>query len=154
MKKLKRSMLVVLGATLMLISLSSLSSHAHATPSTEHPKQHFHKHHKRRPADAGFLIKDTAAILGIQPQALISQLKQGKSLLQIAQSSKGMSEEEYLQKLTTLAHEHLNQAVATKKITNEHAEELKAKLPNVLKKAIHHQWKKPNHTPQFRNNTV
>ncbi|MNJ48282.1 hypothetical protein D3C77_434720 [compost metagenome] len=151
MKKLKRSMLLFLGTTLMMMSFSTLISNVHATPSTEHPKHHFHK---RRPADGGFLIKDTAAILGIQPQVLISQLKQGKSLLQVAQSSKGLNEEEYLQKLTTLAHEHLNQAVATKKMTIAHAEELKAKLPSVLKKAIHHQWKKPDHTPQFMNNTV
>lgn len=153
MKLLKQSLLVLITITLMLLNVSIFMPSTQAA-APEHPKRHVHK--GKRPADGGFLIKDTATILGIEPQSLLIQLQQGKTLLQVAQSSKGLSEQEYLQKLTTLAHDHLNQAVLAKRMTSQHAEEIKAKLPTILKKAIHHRWKKPehNHTSHFSKNMM
>ena len=98
-------------------------------------------------------MRDTAVMIGMQPQALVAQLKQGKTLLQIVQS-KGITEKQYLHRLTTLAHGHLNQAVLNKSITHEQAEQLKAKLPSVLSRAIHHKWQQAVPKPQFSNNSI
>lgn len=141
-------MLLIAFMLMSMISLSSLVFPAYANPQHPiHPKHH--SHHKLH--GGGFIVKDTAAMIGIQPQALIAELKQGKTLLQIVQS-KGITEQQYIHRLTTLAHEHLNQAVLNKSMTHEQAEQLKAKLPNVLSRAIHHKWQHAVPKPQFSNN--
>lgn len=136
----------------MLMSMTSLSSLVPATYANPqhpiHPKPH--SHHKLH---GGFIVKDTAVMIGMKPQALITELKKGKTLLQIVQS-KGITEQQYIHRLTTLAHGHLNQAVVNKSITNEQAEQLKAKLPSVLSRAIHHKWQQPVPKPQISNNSI
>lgn len=145
MKKTKLILLIAF----MLMSMTSFLPSTYANPQHPiHPKHH--SHHK---LNGGFLVKDTADMIGMQPQALVSQLKQGKTLLQIVQS-KGITEQQYIHRLTTLAYGHLNQAVVKKSITQEQAEQLKAKLPSVLSRAIHHKWQKPIPKPQFSNNSI
>lgn len=142
-------MLLIAFMLMSMISLSSLVSPAYANPQQPiHPKHH--PHHKLH---GGFLVKDTAVMIGMKPQALIAELKQGKTLLQIVQS-KGITEQQYIHRLTTLAHGHLNQAVLNKSITHEQAEQLKAKLPSVLSRAIHHKWQQAVPKPQFSNNSI
>lgn len=136
----------------MLISMAKLSS---LIPTTFANQQHpIHpKHHSHHKLHGGFIVKDTAAMIGMKPQALITELKKGKTLLQIVQS-KGITEQQYIHKLTTLAHGHLNQAVVNKSITHDQAERLKAKLPSVLSRAIHHNWQQTVPKPQFSNNSI
>jgi hypothetical protein len=148
MKKTKFMLLIAF----MLMSMASVSS---LVPTTfANPQHPIHpKHNSYFKLDGGFLVRDTAVMIGMQPQALVAQLKQGKTLLQIVQS-KGITEQQYIHRLTTLAHGHLNQAVVNKSITHEQAEQLKAKLPSVLSRAIHHKWQQAVPKPQFSNNSI
>lgn len=144
--------MLLIAFMLMSMSMAGLSSLIPTTfANPQHPNHP--KHHSHLKLHGGFIVKDTAAMIGMQPQALVAQLKQGKTLLQIVQS-KGITEQQYIHRLTTLAHGHLNQAVVNKSITHEQAEQLKAKLPSVLNRAIHHKWQQAAPKPQFSNNSI
>lgn len=105
-------------------------------------QEHRHKHGHRL-IHGGHIVKDTANMLEMKPQVLVDQLKQGKSLLQVVQSSKGWTEAQYLQKLTESAHSHIAQAQAEGKISAEDAARLKSRLPDKLKRIIHRTWNQP-----------
>ncbi|MEF2965287.1 hypothetical protein V3851_05530 [Paenibacillus sp. M1] len=115
------------------------------------------KHHHPRHVHGGHIVKDTAALLGVPPKSIVEQLKQGKSLLQVVQTTKGWSEDEYLKKLTEKASQNIDQAVAEGKIDKEKAAKIKADLPERLKKMIHRTWKdkSPGHpTIEYHTNHI
>ncbi|MBW4840410.1 MAG: hypothetical protein KZY74_13535 [Paenibacillaceae bacterium] len=120
---------------------------------TDTKHHHPHGHHFR----GGHILTDTAELLGIEPKALVVQLKQGKTLLQIVQAQKGWSEDEYLKKLTESANRNIDQALAEGKIDKEKADKIKSKLPEKLKKVINRSWKdrEPGQpTADYQNNQV
>lgn len=122
-------------------------------PSQNETKQHHHHGHFR----GGHIVKDTAELMGVEPNTVMEQLKQGKTLLQIVQASKGWSEEEYLKKLTETANRNIDKALAEGKIDREKASEIKAKLPEKLKKVINRSFKDrgPGQpTADYQNNQV
>lgn len=126
---------------------------ANPTPS-QMEANHRHPHGHFR---GGHIVKDTAEMLGIEPKALVGQLKQGKTLLQIVQAQKGWSEAEYLKKLTETANRNIDQALAEGKIDKEKADRIKSKLPDKLKKVINRSWKdrEPGQpTADYQNNQV
>lgn len=121
------------------------------------PSQTETKHPPHGHFRGGHIVKDTAELLGIEPKALVEQLKQGKTLLQIVQAEKGWSEEEYLKKLTESANRNIDKALAEGKIDRTKADKIKAKLPYKLKKVIHRSWKdrEPGHpTADYQNNQI
>lgn len=123
-------------------------------PSQTETKHHPHPHGHFR---GGHIVKDTAELLGTDPKVLVGQLKQGKTLLQIVQSEKGWSEEEYLKKLTESANRNIDKALAEGKIDREKANKIKAKLPEKLKKVINRSWKDRDTgqpAADYRNNQV
>lgn len=83
----------------------------------------------------GNLLKETAAILGLDEKALVEKLKAGQTLSEIAQAA-GVSEADLLQKLTDAATKKLDEAVAAGKLTQEQADKLKADLSAKLKEGI------------------
>lgn len=103
-------------------------------------QEHPHKHGHHRPVHGGHIVKDTADLLGIKPQALVEELKQGKTLLEIVQSSKGWTEEQYVQKLTESADSHIAKAQAEGKLSTEEAARMKERLPGKLKRIINRTW--------------
>lgn len=112
--------------------VSPSPSQTEARPHQPHPHGHFRGAH---------IVQDTAEMLGMEPKALVDQLKQGRTLLQVVQAKKGWSEEEYLKKLTESASQNIDKALAEGKIDQERADKMKAKLPEKLKKVINRNWK-------------
>lgn len=119
-----------------------------------------HSHHQKPPfrhIRGGHIVKDTAEMVGMEPKVLVDQLKQGKTLLQIVQTSKGWSEEEYLKKLAAKASANIDRAVAEGKLDQDKAARIKASLPDKLKTIIHRNWKNqmPGHPAmEYHNNQI
>ncbi|WP_068786111.1 hypothetical protein [Paenibacillus phocaensis] len=114
-------------------------------------------HHPHGHLRGAHIIKDTAELLGMEPKALVQQLRQGKTLLQVVQAEKGWSEEEYLKKLTEAANRNIEKALAEGKIDRDKADKIKSKLPEKLKKVINRSWKdrQPGQpTVDYQNNQV
>ncbi|TDF92376.1 hypothetical protein [Paenibacillus piri] len=84
---------------------------------------------------SGNVIKETAALLGVDATVVMDELKQGKSLLQLAQD-KGLTKEDYLQKLTEAEKEAIAAAVTAGKLTQEQADKQTANLTDRLTKEI------------------
>lgn len=105
----------------------------------------------------GHIVKDTADLLGMDPKALLVQLHQGKTLLQIAQDRKGWSEAEYIQKLTVTIYRNIDKAIAAGKLDQIKAKKIKTGLPDKLSRVIKRPWKQhpPGYpTNDYRNNQV
>jgi hypothetical protein len=83
------------------------------------------------------LIKETATILGVDPTTITDQLKQGKTLVQVAQA-KGITEDILLQKLTDAENQSIAAAVTSGKITQAQADKIKSGLAARLKKEVEH----------------
>jgi hypothetical protein len=83
------------------------------------------------------LIKETATILSVDPTTITDQLKQGKTLVQIAQA-KGTTEDVLLQKLTDAENQSIAAQLASGKITQAQADKMKSKLAAQLKKEVEH----------------
>ncbi|MEK5475775.1 hypothetical protein NYE70_02370 [Paenibacillus sp. FSL R5-0407] len=130
----------------------------HATTQPESKDPHVkHPHPPFRHFHGGHIVKDTAELLGIESKVVIEQLKQGKSLLQVAQATKGWSEEEYLKKLNEKAVQNIDKAVAEGKLEAEKASRLKEVLPEKLKKMITRTWKSNSSghpTMDYQNNQI
>lgn len=126
------------------------------TPSPAQNESKFHHHHGH--LRGGHIVKETAEMLGMEPKALVEQLKQGKTLLEVVQTQKGWSEDDYLKKLTETANRNIDQAVAEGKLEREKADSIKAQLPEKLKKTINRSWKNrmPGGHPaaDYQNNQV
>lgn len=165
---MKSALAILLGCSLAAAAIPAYAEEATAlagqtqetpeTPQTPSPKPHesrFHHHHGH--FRGGHIVKETAEMLGMEPMALVEQLKQGKTLLQVVQAQKGWSEEEYLKKLTETANRNIDQAVAEGKLDRDKANRIKAQLPEKLKKAINRSWKDrmPGHpAADYQNNQV
>lgn len=97
--------------------------------------------HSCRAMRCGPIVKDTAELIGLPPEEVMSQLKQGKTLAQIVQNTKGWTEEQYLSRLTAKATSKIDQIVTQGLLDKQKAEQIKASLPHKLKRAIHRNWK-------------
>lgn len=73
------------------------------------------------------IIEEAAAILGVDHETLESQLKDGKSIVEIA-AGKGITEEALIQKLMAERISKLEEGVKSGKLTQERADTIKAKL--------------------------
>ncbi|MDF2960812.1 MAG: hypothetical protein K0S39_2547 [Paenibacillus sp.] len=95
----------------------------------------FGGHEKRQGFRGGSIIQETAALLGVEPSEITEALKAGKTLLQIAQE-KGLSEADYLQKLTDAKNKAIAEAVSSGKLTQEQADKITSGLAERLQKEI------------------
>lgn len=89
-----------------------------------------------RGAHGGSALQNAAAVIGVEQNVIIEELKQGKTLAQIAQEKAGLSEEDFVQKLTAAATKAIDEAVASGKLTQEQADKQKANLADRLKKEV------------------
>ncbi|USB32165.1 hypothetical protein [Paenibacillus sp. YPG26] len=97
----------------------------------------------------GHLVRETASLLGISHEAVIAELKQGKSLRQIALEKKGWSEADYVLKLKNSISARIDHSVASGKLSPDKADKFKALLPGKIQKAVNRTCKgmliKPPH---------
>jgi len=156
--------LVLSGLTSLLLLFSSFLPPASAAAaedtteqgttqtSLEHGKQR-HRHG----CHGGHILGDSAKLLGIEPKSLVQQLRQGKTLLQIAQANKGWNEQEFVKRLAESATIQIDLALALGKIDQAKADKMKADLPNRLKTAVNRTWKdepRTNPTTNYQNNKI
>jgi hypothetical protein len=81
------------------------------------------------------LIQEAATILGVDQTTITDQLKQGQTLVQVAQG-KGMTEDVLLQKLTDAENQSIDAAVTAGTITQAQADKKKSGLAARLKKEV------------------
>ncbi|MGQ7884517.1 hypothetical protein [Paenibacillus sp. WC2504] len=79
---------------------------------------------------------DFAAILGIDQTVLKDEIKQGKTLVQIAQEKANLTEEALLAKLTEAETKKIDDAVTAGKLKQEQADKMKSGLADRLKKMV------------------
>lgn len=79
---------------------------------------------------------DFASILGIEQTVLKEEIKQGKTLAQIAQDKANFTEEALLAKLTESQTKKIDDALSAGKIKQEQADKLKSGLADRLKKIV------------------
>lgn len=124
-------------ATVAIPAYAASSDNAPRIQSNTNPSEQ----HSCRTMRCGPIVKDTAELIGLTPEAVMAQLHQGKSLVQIVKNTKGWSEEQYLAMLTVKATTKIDQIVSQGLLDKQKAEQIKAALPHKLKKAIHRNWK-------------
>ncbi|MBP1965876.1 hypothetical protein [Paenibacillus aceris] len=100
-----------------------------------------HKDQGHGPVKGGFEFGkggpfDFAAVLGIDPSVLKEEIKQGKTLVQIAQDKANLTEDALLAKLTETETKKIDDALAAGKIKQEQADKMKAGLADRLKKIV------------------
>lgn len=82
-----------------------------------------------------FRMEAAAEALGLTTDELKAQLQDGKTLAEIA-TDQGVDRQALVDALVASATERIDQAVANGKVTQEKADELKAKLPEVIGKIV------------------
>lgn len=83
----------------------------------------------------GQAVKHSADILGIEQSALMEEMKEGKTLLQIAEE-KGLTQEQFLEQLTSAVEQSIDTALSEGKITQEQADKQKEGLKDRLSEEI------------------
>jgi hypothetical protein len=106
-----------------LLALGALTASAPvlaaATPSPQasaQPGQRHDDHRQDRRQIAKVVFAAEASVLGVKPEELRQDLKQGKTVSELAQA-KGMNEQQFGQAVAKAAKPGLDQLVDTKKIT-------------------------------------
>ncbi|MDO3676846.1 hypothetical protein [Paenibacillus ehimensis] len=82
------------------------------------------------------ILKETATLLNLDEQTLMDELKQNKTLAQVAQEKAGLTEDVLIQKLTEAETKAIDEAVSAGTITQEQADKRKADLADRLKQAV------------------
>lgn len=91
--------------------------------------------HERRAERRQFRMETAAEALGLTTDELKDQLRDGKTLAEIAEAQ-GVDRQTLIDTLVTAATERIDQAVADGKMTQERADKAKAKLPEVITKIV------------------
>lgn len=107
----------------------------------------------------GGSFKDLASVLGVNQQDILTQLKAGQSLAEIA-SAHNVTEQTLIDQLVKDSTRKIDQAVQTGKLTQAKANQMETKLPDQVKKRVeqkglgghqnHHQ-QKDNQAPSQNN---
>ncbi|MBE1445695.1 hypothetical protein [Paenibacillus sp. OAS669] len=90
----------------------------------------------RRGFGGGSVLKEAATVLGVEQSVIMDELKQGKTLAQIAQDKAGLSQDDFLQKLVAAETTAIDAAVTSGKLTQEQADKQKTNLTDRLTKEI------------------
>jgi hypothetical protein len=91
--------------------------------------------HRRRLRREGAAL--SAKTIGITTKQLVTELRTGKSVAQVA-GEHGVSTETVVNALVSGADTRVDKAVANKTLTTAQASAIKAKLPTVANKAVNH----------------
>lgn len=127
--------LIVSSIALTLVLGGSLSAMAQ-TPSGDEQQSTLllqkdekeHGHHNRKWP----IVEESAAVIGVDKEALVKTLKSGKSIVEAA-ADKGISEADLTTKLQQLRTDKIDAAVKDGKLTADQGEHMKMKLSEHLK---------------------
>ncbi|ASA21093.1 hypothetical protein [Paenibacillus donghaensis] len=87
-------------------------------------------------AGGHFILAESARLLEMDRAELVTSLKAGKTLTELAKEKKGWNEDQFIQKLNEAAGARLDQAVADGRLSAADAAKLKSNLPLILKQHI------------------
>ena len=93
------------------------------------------KGHSRARHLAKAAIKDASGVIGITSEDLVSQLKAGQSIAQVA-TAHGVDPQTVIDKLVTDANARIDQAVTDGKIPADKAAEIKGKVTERVTKLV------------------
>ena len=96
------------------------------------------KSHRRQLRRAGLVA--AAKAIGMSPKDLRTELKTGKSIVQVA-AEHNVSSNTVVSDLVTAADAKVDQAVTSGKLTADQATKIKAALPARITKAVNHVFK-------------
>ncbi len=91
--------------------------------------------HRREIRRDGVAI--SAKTIGVTPKALVSELRSGKSIADVA-GEHGISAQTVVNALNSAADARITQAVSANKLTSTEAAKIEAALPAYLTKAVNH----------------
>jgi hypothetical protein len=98
-----------------------------------HPLRTWLKAHRKEIRKAG--IDLSAKTIGVTPKALVTELRSGKSVAQVA-GEHGVSAQTVVNALVGAADGKVDQAVTSGKLTSAEAAKIKAALPGYITKAV------------------
>ncbi len=104
-----------------------------ATQTRAHPLHAWVQAHRRELRRDGVAI--SAKTIGVSPQALVAELRSGKSIAEVA-SQHGVDAQSVVNALDGAADAKISQAVTNHKLTEAQAKAIEAKLPARLTKAV------------------
>ena len=81
------------------------------------------------------IVGEAATVLNVLPITIIDEMKKGKTLSQIVKA-KGLTEKQFLQKLSSLETKTVNQAVSTGTISSKQKAAINAGKSDRLRKAL------------------
>lgn len=130
----------ILGGTVGYAATSILPASAQAGPATQgqdqqqgQPDQQQGRPRLRRAAKA--FIQTAADTIGVQPKDLLSELKAGKSIADVA-TENGKSPQAVVDAIVAKINERVDKAVEDGKLSAEKAAEIKAKAPERVTKMV------------------
>jgi hypothetical protein len=128
---------VLLGgaATAGAASAATPAPAAVTAPSGHHALKTWLKAHRRQIRKAGVAI--SAKTIGVTSQALVTELKSGKSIADVA-GEHGVSTQTVVNALVGAADAQVDKAVAANKLSAATAAKIKAALPARVTKAVSH----------------
>jgi membrane-bound lytic murein transglycosylase B len=83
------------------------------------------------------IIRQTVGLLGLEPEAIVAQLREGHTLAEIAEAQ-GVTREELVNAITADAHEKLSEAVAAGRLSQEEADARLERMRHELARALTH----------------
>jgi hypothetical protein len=98
-----------------------------------HPLRTWLKAHRKEIRKAGIDI--SAKTIGVTPKALVTELRSGKSVAQVA-GEHGVNAQTVVNALVGAADTKVDQAVTSGKLTSAQAAKIKAVLPGYIAKAV------------------
>jgi hypothetical protein len=104
-----------------------------STSTASHPLLKWLKAHRKEIRKAG--IELSAKTIGVTPKALVTELRTGKSVAQVA-GEHGVSTQTVVNALVGAADTKVDQAVTSGKLTSAEAAKIKAALPGYVTKAV------------------
>ena len=126
-----------IATTLGVGALTMTGAGAATTPGTKAPAATAKAkgHHKARRAIRRQAIEISAKTIGITRQQLVTELKAGKSITEVA-TEHNVDPAKVSGALTDAANARIDKAVANHKLTAERAAKLKARVPQAVAKAM------------------
>ena len=97
-----------------------------------------HKDHPKLREFLGDVAKESVSYLGLPAEQVKQQLRSGKSLGEIANSTPGKSRADLIKDLDAKAADRIKTAVAAGKLTQQHAEQLLPKVDAAIEKIVDH----------------
>jgi len=116
-------------------SSSTTTTHVHGKG--RHPIVRWLRAHRRQIGRRVVVV--SAKAIGITPQTLVSELRSGKSLAQVA-SEHGVQAQKVEDALVNAADNVINRAVANHKITPTEASKIEVRVPTAVGKLVNHQF--------------